>query len=113
MRNFEEDKKKIVELCKKNNACQGEFKKLLASQNEGEMWVVLLKNAEWCQSRNIWKELPEGLILPNEVNSDLDLSGCDLKGITLPTSVGGGLYLSGCDIPNEEQFKKLESKIIK
>jgi hypothetical protein len=29
--------------------------------------------------------------------TELDLSGCDLKGITLPTTIGGSLYLRGCD----------------
>ena len=41
--------------------------------------------------------------------SEVDLSGCDLKGITLPTSVGGYLDLSGCYL-KDINIKNIQKK---
>ena len=81
---FEEYKKEIVAKCKAAGACQDEFKKLLKSENEGELWAVLLGNRGWCEDHKIFTEIPKGITLPQSIGGSLDLSGCDLKGITLP-----------------------------
>ena len=55
----------------------------------------------------------KGIKLPDSVGGSLDLSGCDLKGIKLPDSVGGSLYLRGCDLKGITIPDKLVNKLIK
>ena len=107
---FEEKKQAIVDECKKASACEGEFKKLLAAKNEGEMWAVLLANTNWCFENKIFSGKDTiGITLPQSVGGSIDLSGCDLKGITLPKSVGGSLDLSGCEnIPDVSKYSVIK-----
>jgi uncharacterized protein YjbI with pentapeptide repeats len=128
-KDFSNWKQTIVDKCKAAGACQPEFDKLLAAENDGEVWAVLLANKSWCfdnlifsgkdtagitlpQSVGGWLDLRgcdlNGITLPQSVGGWLDLRGCDLNGITLPQSVGGGLNLRGCVIPDGLDLSKYE-----
>ena len=113
MNNFESFKSEIVAKCKSEDACNGEFKKLLASENDHQLWSVLLSNYAWCNDHNIFQARPEVFVFDESFSGSLYLSGCDIKGITLPTSVGGDLYLSGCDIKGIDIPEELKRKVIK
>ncbi len=58
---FSEIREIIIQRCKDNNACQPEFKKLLAAQNEFEFWTVIKNNGYWAchQTNTITVELLE------------------------------------------------------
>ena len=134
MKDFVTFKKEIVSRCKAKGACMGEFQKLLAAENEYDLWLVLFSNYTWCDSRSIFTKeerikefvFPEtvngsinlsecdltGITLPTTVGGYLCLIGCDLTGITLPKTVGGDIYLFGCNIPDTDQFKNFKNKMI-
>ena len=102
MKDFVTFKEEIVSRCKAKGACMGEFQKLLAAENEYDLWLVLFSNYTWCDSRSIFTkdERIKKFVFPETVNGSLNLNGCDLKGITLPKTVGGYLHINNCDLTN-------------
>lgn len=87
MKTFNEIKKKFVQKCKEKKACAPEFKKLLVSSNEQQLWEVLLSNYRWCNDNDIFHERPATFEFTEIFEGSLDVIGCDLKGVTLPTGV--------------------------
>jgi Pentapeptide repeats (8 copies) len=53
MKDFNQLKSEFVELCRNNNACQPEFKKLLESENEEQLLKVIFNNLDWCIGKKI------------------------------------------------------------
>ena len=81
----------VINLCKLNNACVKEFKRLINAQTQEEFENVLLNNFSWCVKNNVLEEyLPE---MPNatEVNC-WDCTG--LKELNLPNATK--VFCNGC-----------------
>jgi hypothetical protein len=53
MTKFENIKSDFAAKCKLENACSGEFRKLLASKNEKELLEVIYNNLIWCISNEV------------------------------------------------------------
>jgi hypothetical protein len=53
MKNFKTTKEFFINICKENDACQPEFKKLLASKNMVQMFEVLKNNFTWCYNKKV------------------------------------------------------------
>jgi len=54
---FQKQKEAVAQWAKANGACSGEFKKLLASENDAELLKVLTDNWFWCWQNNMTVEL--------------------------------------------------------
>ena len=50
---FEQIKEIIITECKAKNACQPEFKKLLAASNETDFWTVIKNNGYWAHNNGV------------------------------------------------------------
>ena len=46
--NFDTFKKTFIEWCKSNGACEGEFRKVVASKDAKELLAVIHANFHWC-----------------------------------------------------------------
>ena len=95
---FNEFKEEVVGKCKRADACEPEFKKLLHAKTERQLWTVLLSNYTWCKNNNIFNKMPDSFVFDEDFNGNIFLSGCDLTGITLPINVSGFLDLGRCNL---------------
>ena len=93
-----ENKDKVIDNCRKHNACDSEFTKLINAKTQIDFENVLLRNFDWCVYKNIFEEwLPESL--PDCIQ--LDCYDCNNL-IQLPK-------LSKCKILNCSNCTKLTS----
>jgi len=73
MKTFEVFKQDFIAACKNAGACQGEFKKLVASENWQELLTVIKNNANWfCYtgkviSTDILLEIPDDELVGAEI----------------------------------------------
>jgi hypothetical protein len=56
MDTYETFREEIIRLCKKNNACKEEFKKLVSAETEELFCTVLKDNFIWCTENNVVTE---------------------------------------------------------
>lgn len=53
MKTFQEIKQSFIDSCKVASACNGEFKKLLAAEDEARLIAVLRDNFSWCCNEKV------------------------------------------------------------
>ena len=72
---FDAFKKEFVNRCKSHGACQGQFERVLKSENFNDLFIVISENIDWIIEEDIFFDLaalPENL----SVKGYLDLEGC-------------------------------------
>ena len=82
---------KVINLCKLNNACKDEFRRLVNATTQEKFEDVLLNNFGWCVRNNVLADiLPE---MPNA--TEVNCCGCTgLTELSLPNATW--VDCSGC-----------------